>query len=95
MQKYCCKDMEFHINEREKLIYYSDAKRYYALNFSRDTIQLIDYCPWCGNLLPKSLMKEWSKTLRNEYAIEDPAFADPQEIPEEFKTDEWWKKRGL
>ena len=59
------------------------------------------YCPFCGAKLPpdrlsmqkngefiyyaeieKALGKEWCDTKKDE-------------IPEEFKTDEWWKKRGL
>ncbi len=49
----------------------------------------------CDNKLPRNLDNEWSKILREEYGITDPNFDDKDKVPEEFYTDEWWKKRGL
>ena len=59
------------------------------------------YCPYCGAKMPKILYgidengndlyaDALEETLGKEYCdiTED-------EIPEEFKTDEWWRKRGL
>ena len=55
------------------------------------SIKTIQYCPWSGKLLPKSLRDEWFDTLE-ELGFDDPR---DQEIPEEFKTDKWWKDRKL
>ena len=53
------------------------------------------YCPWCGTILPTSLSKQWYAILATEYAIEIPDLPkNAAKIPAEFKTDEWWKKRG-
>lgn len=60
-------------------------------------LMLVDiiYCPWCGTQLPNRLSDEWYDVLSSEYGIEDPTDKDRDKVPPEFKTDEWWKKRGL
>lgn len=55
----------------------------------------IIYCPWCGTHLPISLADTWYNVLEQEYNIKDPTHHDRDKVPPEFKTDEWWKKRGL
>ena len=55
----------------------------------------IHYCPWCGSKLAKELSDEWLYVLEQEYGIKDPQGNDRKKVPPEFKTDEWWKKRGL
>lgn len=55
---------------------------------------IINYCPWCGKKLPTDLGDIWFDTLRTEYGLENPC-DDKSKIPEEFKSDKWWKKRGL
>ena len=57
---------------------------------------VIIYCPYCGTKLPTNLCAgdEYYDALEEALGKE---FCDitEDEIPEEFKTDEWWKKRGL
>ncbi|HSC25213.1 MAG TPA: hypothetical protein VLB80_03300 [Candidatus Babeliales bacterium] len=56
----------------------------------------INYCPWCAKPLPKDLRDEWLEVLKEEYDLDDPDSKEQKKlVPEEFKTDEWWKKRGL
>lgn len=54
------------------------------------------YCPYCGTKLPANLENgdEYYDALEEAVGKE---FCDikEEEIPEEFKSDEWWKKRGL
>jgi len=55
--------------------------------------RVLRYCPFCGEKQPNLL-------LVYEDALEEALGKDfcditEDEIPEEFKTDEWWKKRGL
>ena len=83
-------------------IYYDSTYREYyipLLKKNRNIItaaQCIDYCPWCGTKLPKSVREEWFDILEKEYGIDHPRYDEQEKlIPEEFKTDEWWKKRGL
>lgn len=55
----------------------------------------IYFCPWCGTKLPHNLADEWFAILAQEYNIIDPSAKDRHKVPLEFKTYEWWKKRGL
>lgn len=78
------------------LKYYPITREYGLILNHSSAIQLIFYCPWCGTKLPKDLREEFFNILEKEYGIE-PEFDiqnDPN-IPEEFKSDEWWKKLGL
>lgn len=54
--------------------------------------QTIFYCPWCGKKLPIRLRGEFKTILRREYNV-DPYGEGV--IPQEFKSDVWWKTRGL
>lgn len=56
----------------------------------------INFCPGCGKELPQSLDNEWKEVLMKEYGIEEDhcSIWNPM-VPEEFKSDAWWKTRGL
>ena len=61
--------------------------------------QLISFCPWCGKSLPKPLDDEFIKELSkatgiSEDDIDFETYLDPK-VPEEFRSDAWWKKRNL
>ena len=63
------------------------------------------FCPFCGAKLPLdrcAMEKSYGGGMRNIYWEEieravgkEGCDITEDEIPEEFKTDEWWKKRGL
>lgn len=54
-----------------------------------------DFCPFCGKSI-KSKNEEYARVLKKELGIDDPYDDEVEKtLPEEFKTDEWWKKRGL
>ena len=55
----------------------------------------VKFCPFCCIKLPKDLTDEWCEILDDDYDINP--YDEPQKkrMPAEFKTDEWWKKRGL
>jgi hypothetical protein len=57
---------------------------------------MITHCPRCGTKLPRDLADEWSEIVRRDYHVTD-ELDDEQfkQLPQEFKTDEWWKNRGL
>ena len=54
---------------------------------------VMDFCPFCGAKLPERLDEKLTEILKNEYGLE--SWKDYKKAPKEFKTDEWWKKRGL
>ena len=87
--------MSFFLNEKKVAIAYSAKFReyYIELNNGTDAVQLINYCPWCGSKLPEVLGNVFFETLEKEYNIE--ADLELKNIPHEFQSDEWWKKRGL
>lgn len=55
-------------------------------------IQEIYFCPFCGKKFPGSLRELWFEELRS-LGHENPS--DDDSIPEAYKSDKWWKERGL
>ena len=95
---HCCSKMDYAIQDERIPIKYSPVLRSYFLPFitMKHVVHPIMHCPWCGNELPKSLQKEFFDILEKEYDIEPELdIQNDPNIPEEFKSDEWWKKRGL
>jgi hypothetical protein len=82
-----------------KMLEYSPETRSYDLFLNDETTictrQPVVYCPWCGKKLPKDLGVEWAKMVEKELNIKSVWDIEWNEIPDKFKTDEWWKKRGL
>jgi hypothetical protein len=63
---------------------------------SSTAFQQIFFCPWCRTKLPESLEETYYEILEKEYGIPQGLdIKNDRRIPKEFKTDEWWKKRGL
>lgn len=56
---------------------------------------VITYCPRCGAKLPSNLADTWFKIIKKEFKISGILDERIKDLPQEFKTDEWWKKRGL
>jgi len=108
---HCCKAMAFFLDEEKVAVFYNDIYREYYLGRSSftDIRHVIYYCPWCNNKLPISLRKVYFDVLYDDYKIfyfppteECSKVVSEKEyeevgcvLPKEFKTDEWWKKRGL
>ena len=95
--KHCCSEMRFFIEENKLNIGYDARFREYYIFFKPKcgaSKQTVSYCPWCGQKLPESLRDEWFDIMRNEYKLDDPC-DDKRRIPREFRSDKWWKKRGL
>jgi hypothetical protein len=104
LKDFCCKYIMALLNNPDAPIKYNAVTREYDLTIPETYLRKgegcysfgIDFCPRCGKKLPENLIEKWAEVLKNEYNIDDPY--DPKQkklIPKEFKTDEWWKKRGL
>ncbi len=106
--KFCCKTLRNNVTLESnktvgKVVMYDQAIRLFSI-YVIDTpgaISPISFCPYCGNSLPKELSEERMKIIRKELG-ESFCWKNDEEysefefrLPEEFKTDEWWKKRGL
>jgi hypothetical protein len=96
--KHCCEDMGHTLLENRTDIGYCPKYREYYVRRKKDKNIVLSlwYCPWCGKKLPKSLRVKWFKLLEKEHGLDDPWSLEQEKlVPEEFMTDQWWKKRGL
>jgi hypothetical protein len=84
-----------------KCIEFDLSTRAFSVYVHRNTklSVVISYCPFCGSKLPKELIDEKDETIYRElgaeYLTDDDGNPPIKELPEEFNSDEWWKKRGL
>ena len=101
--KYCCDDLKYHLNNKcdvhdnefdccDHLLYYSPVYDEYGIiiHDGGSSYMQINFCPFCGHMFPTSKREAYFDILENGLKINS-----EDEIPEEFKTDEWWRKRGL
>ena len=93
--KHCCKHMETYLPDTRTNIKYNSIFREYYIKSQKALY--IDNCPWCGTRLPNDLRTKFIDILEHEYGIETDVLRcwDIADLPAEFRTDEWWKKRGL
>lgn len=90
MRIHCCDRMDITLADKTIKITYSKIFRQYYIKYKDNSAsKAIYYCPWCGNEFPDPLIKEWADEL------EKMGFNDPldENIPDEFKSDAWWKSR--
>ena len=91
-------------NMLESSVWYEESTREYVLLADKAPDDYmgspISFCPFCGSMLPSVLNPE--DTILKEYGDDyvrytfDPLYKElPADVRKEFKTDEWWKKRGL
>lgn len=99
---HCCNYMRSNINDsNSQFCYDKELRLYYAPCVDNGAVkyqarQILWFCPWCGKKLPKDLQDEYYDILSTKYGIEWEDVATHQrKIPQEFLSDEWWKKRGL
>ena len=95
--EHCCGQMARYICDPRINVHYCSKYREYAIYLQDSPAkQCLFYCPWCGKKLPEDLRGEYFRVLDEEYKIDDPRDVEQSRlIPEEFKSDKWWKKRGL
>ena len=102
LNKFCCDALQRYI-EDEQMIYDPVTRsvefyindKVWAGHDDFSTKAICCFCPFCGTELPKSLYGIPYCDALEEAVGKDYCDIKPEEIPEEFKTDEWWKKRGL
>ena len=71
---------------------YWDKVREYGIRIldGGSAITVIQFCPWCGAVLPSSLRGDRADELeRAGFNTLSP------DLPEEFRTGAWWRARGL
>lgn len=83
----CCRALYEDLLDGE--VVYNKIYNYFHYPYSR----VFGYCPNCGAKLPNYLDDyddELEKVTGKSLSI-----ITEEEIPEEFKSDEWWRKRGI
>lgn len=94
--KFCCPFLNARITLRSfmrdgaYIVYYPNWRAYTLFTLDNSDSIGLYCCPFCGKKFPQSLRDEWHDMLEQEY----PDYPNIP-LPEEFKTDEWWKKRGF
>lgn len=89
----CCMEMSLSLQDPRDNIGYNKIFREYFIQTKRDEIVLdIVFCPWCGTKFTTSLRDDFFKILFDELNLDG---IDDPKLPLEFRTDAWWKKRGL
>lgn len=95
---HCCEWMTEHTHDPDLPLLYQPVFRRHIIPLRGLTaaFQQIFYCPWCGTKLPESLEDTYYEILQKEHGI-NPEFVleHDRRIPQEFKSNEWWKKRRL
>ena len=94
--EHCCNKMNAYATEKNSLLDYDSYIRSFMffVDSPNGTHEHMNYCPWCGTQLPEELTEKWINLLNKKFGIEEP-FREWDRIPPEFKTDAWWKRRGL
>ena len=93
---YCCSDLYKELLSDGSLLDYHTKYREYGIKIPKSSaIMIMDYCLFSGDQFPVSLRSRWFDILRKEYRLKNPCEEDKKKVPQEFLTDEWWKKRGL
>jgi len=90
---FCCENMFNNIYSEDVVIVYIPRFREYGIRIldGGSSKIKIEYCPWCGKTLPKSLAEEWFAHLK-KMGIED---SRSKHLPREYRSDAWWKKLEL
>lgn len=98
---HCCDMMAMMIDHAGIPIFYSEIfRKYHMVRMFKQVIVdyiVFLYCPWCRRELPKNLVTQYNEIVQKEYGINvrEIDINCAYDLPEEFKSDEWWKKRGL
>ena len=96
---YCCQQwIDYWVNEPRVPISYDPALRlYYMLcDDSTNWIKAVRQCTVCKKTFPDDVYSQREAILEKEYGISEiEEMRHPEIVPEEFKSEEWWKKRGL
>ncbi len=104
-KKFCCILIESLIEDPDCTLHYNPYLREYYLQIPNNFLRKsevypkfrIKFCPRCGTQLPKPLIHEWQSVVEKIFHIGVNSITKNQlkKLPKEFKTEQWWRKRGL
>jgi hypothetical protein len=86
-----CEGVTGALNDARVPIEYLPKYREYALVLEDGPVlQLISFCPWCGEELPRSVRDQFFEHL--EAMNLDP---EDSRVPLDFRSDAWWRLRSI
>jgi hypothetical protein len=95
--EYCCKAMGSSIEVFGEFEYDPINNRFIGFVTDRRSQKhgqrVLAYCPFCGTKLPE--FSEKKDGLLEEVLCKEFCDIKEEEIPDEFRSDEWWKKRNF
>lgn len=91
-----CGQMGTFIEDERLPIGYTPRFREYwmPLIAGHDALQLLNFCPWCGSELPRSLRADYFDALESLGLDVDIATA-LGDIPPAYRDDTWWRGAAL
>jgi hypothetical protein len=92
-REHFCDQLKYAVEADDLPVVYVPELRQYGIQYTDGgtSYQVIAYCPWDGTKLPEPLGDEWFRLVIDELGL-DPE--DPR-VPEEMRSDRWWKDAGL
>lgn len=73
----------------DALVHYNEVFDEYTIRHGDGEMHLvINFCPWCGTILPESQREAWFEQLQ-AMGFDHP---DEQEIPAAFRSGAWWQQ---
>ncbi|MBB3043122.1 hypothetical protein KM427_05585 [Nocardioides sp. LMS-CY] len=86
-----CPQMRTFIEDSRLPIGYTDRFREYWIELvaGHRALQVIEFCPWCGAELPRSLRDEYFDALE---PLEVDIGTAVDELPAEYRDDTWWRR---
>lgn len=106
--KHCCLGMDSALTSYGSPFRYVPYEREYHVEYNSTfensetgeidlgVVAGIRYCPWCGSKLPRDLSEEWEREVTSKFNVSDALDKEElKKIPQEYMTEEWWRKRGL
>lgn len=101
---YCCKELHILIENEESPFEYDPKIREHCVVEKPKAFRKkneatlgyqIRYCPHCGTKFPNDLRDEWFEIVKKKFGIKNILDERIKQLPEEYTTEEWWRKREL
>ena len=90
---FCCLTFNKCVSkEKEGGIIYLPQTRSFLLQASREDYLDMQYCPFCASKLPLDLTDMLMRIVYDNLKLD--GFEDTR-LPTEFRSDAWWRNRGL
>ena len=89
IETHCCISMKAHLDDgRGSVTYIPKFREYGILYRDAQSMQQIQFCPWCGASLPSSLRDQWFDEL------EKLGLEPEDQLPSDLTSDMWWRKES-